>query len=61
MTPLNPAKTLEKLLILLLLVFCISCNFSHKPNQETRTITDQLGRQVKVPQHPKKRKNFSHG
>lgn len=55
MKRLHPATPLAGLLILLLFVFGISgYDFSGKSDPATRTITDQLGRQVKVPQHPKK-------
>jgi len=55
MKRLNPATPLGRLLVFFLFVFCISgCDFSDKPDQKTRTITDQLGRQVTIPKHPKK-------
>ena len=39
--------------VLAILFLCVSCNFSDKPTQAVITITDQLGRQVTVPQQPR--------
>ncbi len=41
-------------LVIFLIILCVSgCNFTDKPTQATLTITDQLGRQVSVPKHPR--------
>ena len=42
------------LLICLLLCFFSGCDFISEKQVKTRTITDQLGREVTIPKHPKK-------
>lgn len=49
----NPTRLVTPLGIFLIILCVSGCNFSDKPPQATLTITDQLGRQVTVPKHPR--------